>query len=378
MAKTRKVTKLNNKCSGVISGGEYKAAPFAIPWNLKSRFLVMKKKIWIGALVATSLLTVGVGMGANNKVNADSGDTSLQATLTQKINYVDKDTGKVVGSQNLTLDSNGKSFADDTKLSLPSGYKRTDKFTYDLANTSDQDLHYTKGTDGKTVWNVFVSKNDNSQVSGQAGKTVTATTTTTNEDGSTVTTTTTTTTHGSDSSTRVADPDSSSDSHSTSSNTASSSISETKSANSGGLADPNSISSSTSAKSDTQSSSANSSSTTATNPSNSTGGGSTSGTLPNPNSDGNSSSNNGSSSSSSSSTPSSSSSSASSTAGSGAGAASNQAQSGSTGQNGANQTLPQTSAAQAVLTTSVGNILAGLLAGFGLGHLIKRVKEHSK
>ena len=376
MAKTRNVTKLNNKCSGVIIGGEYKAALFAIPWNLKSRFLVMKKKIWIGALVATSLLTVGVGMGTNNKVNADSGDTSLQATLTQKINYVDKDTGKVVGSQNLTLDSNGKSFADDTKLSLPSGYKRTDKFTYDLANTSDQDLHYTKGTDGKTVWNVFVSKNDNSQVSGQAGKTVTATTTTTNEDGSTVTTTTTTTTHGSDSSTRVADPDSSSDSDSTSSNTASSSISETKSA--GGLADPNGSSSSTSAKSDTQSSSANSSSTTATGPSNSTGGSSTSGTLPNPNSDGNSSSNNGSSSSSSSSTPSSSSSSASSTAGSGAGAASNQAQPGSTGQNGANQTLPQTSADQAVSTTSVGNILAGLLAGFGLGHLIKRVNEHSK
>lgn len=147
------------------------------------------KCLWLTTLVAGTVLTTGVAYTATQPVliHADETTSNSQTNnvVHQKVRFVDKDSGKIVGTANLAIKDGS---LDDTKLQLPTDYKRTDKFKYTTGSHSTDDLHY----DGDT-WNIFVSKDGDQQVSGTAGKTVTMTITTTDNNGNTTTTTTTTT-----------------------------------------------------------------------------------------------------------------------------------------------------------------------------------------
>lgn len=301
-----------------------------------------KGRYWATALLTVSLLSVGTL--TTSTVFADptaDSDVNLQVKHTQVLHFVDKDSGKVVGTQSLVLDSNGKTFADNTKLKLPSGYKRTDKFTYDLSGgTDDSDLHYTTGKSGQKVWNVFVSKVDDDQVAGKSGKTVTATTTVTDKDGTTTTTTTTTASNGSTSSTSTTNQsdgdNNSSDSSSSESSNSTSSKEDSSSNDDESTNDSNTTnadSSSDNSDSDTAVSSANSTSSTSSDQ-NDHGNGSSNGNSNTQPSAANSNS--------ASSAPASSSSSSSSSSDNGQSPAANGNNTTGQGQNGANQTLPQT------------------------------------
>ena len=231
--------------------------------EFKERDLYMTSyKKLTGQLLLSAMLATGGSVGYLSihqpYIHADSTDESLAVTDTQQVNFVDQSTGKVVGSQKLTLNSNGKSFADDTKLKLPSGYKRTDKFVYDLGDKPGKDLHYTIDSDGKTVWNVFVSQDSDDTVSGKSAKTVSATTTKDNGDGTYTVTTTVTTTVGSKTSSKTTDSDSAASNASSDDSSSTSSSSSQASATSS--SDTSASSSSAVSKSDKASSDSTSSS----------------------------------------------------------------------------------------------------------------------
>ena len=177
---------------------------------MKSSYSKLSSQFLLAALLATGS-SIGFMNSQSSTIHADVASDSLEVTDTQEVDFVDQQTGKTVGHQQLTLASNGKTFAEDTKLKLPDGYKRTDKFVYDLAEKGGKDKHYSDN-DGKVVWNVYVAKdttdNDDVTVKGKAGRQIT-TKTTTSDDGSTVVVTTTITTKGNKSTTKPVTDDSS-------------------------------------------------------------------------------------------------------------------------------------------------------------------------
>lgn len=317
-------------------------------------------RLWVTGLVAVSLLSIG-SLKSNTNIHADDAQSSnsVKVQQSQELHFVDKDSGKVVGTQNLMLNQNGTTFADNTKLKLPSGYQRTDDFTYDLnSGNDDSDLHYSKDKDGKTVWNVFVSKNDDDQVKGRNGKQIVVTVADTDKDGKTETTTVTISPKGNTTSTSDYSSDQiDSSSNSDSDDKADKSSSSTTNSNddSSGSSDKSSNdSSSDGTKSDTQTSNANSSSKASDdNSEGSSNGGSSTGT--GSSNDATSASSKDRSSSSSSSSP----------QGAQSSSANSQGQTPANTGNGNNQSLPQTGMkkhsvfVQALINT--GNWLANLM-----------------
>lgn len=384
-------------------------------FEMKVEYGKLSSQFLIAALLAT-----GTGTGYLNYhqpvILADSASDSLEITQTQAVNFIDQQSGKVVGSQQLVLQKNGKTFASDTKLKLPSGYKRADKFTYDLSGGDSKDSHYTVAKDGKITWNVYVSKDSDQQESGSNAKTITSTNTTHNDDGTDTITTTVTTTTGSKNSIKTSSVDSTSASSGSSilepngddstssdtnedasqpsliSNQTKASVSSSQAAvtsNAAKLLDPNG---SSATPSSTQVSEAKS-----THPSATSGSSSAASSTTNANSNNNESATssasilepNGSSASNTSATsssPATSSANVGATSGSSSAAnsssstpTSSSASTDNVSNNGQNsQTLPQTSADQATPAAeeAIGLGLAGVLAGIGLGHVI--VKHHGR
>lgn len=381
-------------------------------FEMKVEYGKLSSQFLIAALLAT-----GTGAGYLNYhqpvILADSASDSLEITQTQAVNFIDQQSGKVVGSQQLVLQKNGKTFASDTKLKLPSGYKRADKFTYDLSGGDSKDSHYTVAKDGKITWNVYVSKDSDQQESGSNAKTITSTNTTHNDDGTDTITTTVTTTTGSKNSIKTSSVDSTSASSGSSilepngddstssdtnedasqpsliSNQTKASVSSSQAAvtsNAAKLLDPNG---SSATPSSTQVSEAKS-----THPSATSGSSSAASSTTNANNESATSSAsilepNGSSASNTSATsssPATSSANVGATSGSSSAAnsssstpTSSSASTDNVSNNGQNsQTLPQTSADQATPAAeeAIGLGLAGVLAGIGLGHVI--VKHHGR
>lgn len=375
---------------------------------MKVEYGKLSSQFLIAALLAT-----GTGAGYLNYhqpvILADSASDSLEITQTQAVNFIDQQSGKVVGSQQLVLQKNGKTFASDTKLKLPSGYKRADKFTYDLSGGDSKDSHYTVAKDGKITWNVYVSKDSDQQESGSNAKTITSTNTTHNDDGTDTITTTVTTTTGSKNSIKTSSVDSTSASSGSSilepngddstssdtnedasqpsliSNQTKASVSSSQAAvtsNAAKLLDPNGSSATPSSTQVSEAKSPQSSAASSTTNANSNNNESatSSASILEPN--GSSASN----------TPATSSSPATSSANVGATSGSSSAANSSSStptsgsastdnvsNNGQNsQMLPQTSADQATPAAeeAIGLGLAGVLAGIGLGHVI--VKHHGR
>lgn len=356
--------------------------------KLSSHFL-------IAALLATGT-TTGYLNYHQPVISANSMSDSLEITQTQAVNFIDQQSGKIVGHQQLVLQKNDRTFASDAKLKLPSGYKRSDNFVYDLSGSNSQNTHYDFDKNGKVTWNIFVSKDTDEQESGTDAKTITSTTTKHNDDGTTTITTTVTTTTGSKSSTKTSnaadtssegstlDPDEN-DSSSSTSQAKSSMVSSQKDTNSGSVTkmiEPNAsiqassstqISKANSANSVPTTDSSNNNSTASSNNGSTNGEGATSASILEPNG-------------SSSNKPATSSSAANSSGASSAngGATGNVANSSSGSTNTPNgngqssQTLPQTNADQATPAAeqTIGLGLAGILAGIGLGNLIKKHRKN--
>ena len=305
---------------------------------MKVEYGKLSSQFLIAALLAT-----GTGAGYlkyhQPVILADSASDSLEITQTQAVNFIDQQSGKVVGSQQLVLQKNRKTFASDTKLKLPSGYKRADKFTYDLSGGDSKDSHYTVAKDGKITWNVYVSKDSDQQESGSNAKTITSTNTTHNNAA------------------KLLDPNGG---NATTSSTQVSKAKSTQSSKTSGS--PSAASSTTNANSNNNESATSSASILEPN------GSSASNTPATSSSPATSSANVGATSGSSSAANSSSS-----TPTSGSASTDNVS---NNGQN--SQTLPQTSADQATPAAeeAIGLGLAGVLAGIGLGHVI--VKHHSR
>lgn len=329
---------------------------------MKENYRKLSSKLLIGTLLITGASGC---LCYQPLVHADGTQAdTLAVTQSQVINYVDQSTGKVVGHQKLTLSKDGKAIADNTKLNLPSGYQRSDKFVYDLSAKAGKDNHYKLDQDtGQVVWNVFVTHSDNKTTA--SGKSVTTVNTTDNHDGSvTVTTTTTTTTGSKHVATNKSDNELIDPNRSLSLQNTSSAESQSKAQAS------SSFSKSGSSTDSVASAETNSAATPATQISSAKGeqatNSSNSGSTANPSSavSNSSSSNSASSSAASSSAPTSSTSS-----GNGPTSSANQSS-----DNQQAQTLPQTSADKATpaVEEGAGLGLAGILAGIGLAHLIKR------
>lgn len=332
---------------------------------MKENYRKLSSKLLIGTLLITGASGC---LCYQPLVHADDTQAdTLAVTQSQVLNYVDQATGKIVGHQKLTLSKDGKAIADNTKLTLPSGYQRSDKFVYDLSAKAGKDNHYKLDQDtGQVIWNVFVSRsNDKDTASSANNRSVTAVNTTDNHDGSVTVTTTTTTTSGSKhvatnkSDDELIDPD-----RTFSSQNSSSTSSQGKAQVSSSFSKPSSSASSlTSTENNSVATPATkTSSTNGEQAANSNSG--TTGASPTSNESNSSSSNSASSSAASSSAPASSTS-------------SSNGPTSSANQNSGNQqaqTLPQTSADKATpaIEEGAGLGLAGILAGIGLAHLIKR------
>lgn len=323
------------------------------------------RKLSSTLLLGTLLITGSSGYLCYQPiVHADNTEVNvLNTTQTQEINYVDQSTGKVISHQKLTLSKDGKSIANSTKLALPSGYQRTDKFIYDLSAKPGKDNHYELDQNGQVIWNVYVSQN-NKEANTTGAKSVTAVNTSDNHDGSVTVTTTTTTATGSkqkvttdsvdSSSSNLIDTNNSSNADSTSipkakhETQASSVLSSSVSSSSNKNADVPTLGTQVSNTSAEAASDSNSTANQAAKPTNNS-----------------SSSSFASASTSSSATPNNSSSTSTSAPSSNSQEA---------------QTLPQTSADKAtpVIEQNIGLGLAGILAGVGLAHLIKRHQNSNK
>lgn len=315
-------------------------------------------------MIGTLLITSASGtLGYQPIVHADTSSDTLSVTQSREINYVDQATDKVVGHQKLLLSSNGKALSNGTKLKLPAGYQRVDKFVYDLSATAGQNPHYTVDHNGQLIWNVFVTNSDDSAVEGKDAKTVTSINTDDNHDGSVTVTTTTTTTTGSK---NTVETEKNKDK----------SVSSSLVVESASSSSPNSASSSTTNSSNGSSNESSTRVTASTPQDNSESSTSPSTQVSNTESQQKASTANATPNSASSSTPSSTNSSSTASSASSANAASGTPASGNS--DSANtqqeQTLPQTSADKATpaVEQGVGLGLAGVLAGIGLAHLIKQ------